>query len=93
MDSSRNYDHISRRALLGGALGALGLQYSGCRRTPTDPRTLRLGYFPNLTHAPALTADVSGRLAAALAGVRVVPQLFNAGPAAIEALLRRPADT
>lgn len=78
---------LPRRAFILGAAASTGIHFTGCRQRPTDARTLRLGYFPNLTHAPALTADVSGRLAAALAGVRVVPQLFNAGPAAIEALL------
>lgn len=49
---------------------------------------LRLGYFANLTHAPALIADSEGLLDKELQGdgTTVETQIFNAGPAAIEAL-------
>ncbi len=77
----------SRRALLVGALAA-----AACRKRPTDRTQLRLGYFPNLTHAPALTGIGSGRFARALGGVRLVTHAFNAGPAAIEALLAHELD-
>ena len=59
---------------------------AACSR-PSDPRVLRLGYFPNLTHAPALTGVASGRFARALGAVRLETRVFNAGPAAVEALL------
>ena len=48
---------------------------------------LRLGFFSNITHAAALCGVQSGRFAQALEGTRLRPQLFNAGPAAMEALL------
>jgi aliphatic sulfonates family ABC transporter substrate-binding protein len=49
--------------------------------------TLRLGYFPNLTHATALAGIEQGIFARALGdGVKLQPQAFNAGPAATEAL-------
>lgn len=50
--------------------------------------TLRLGYFANATHAPALVADAKGILDKAVGadGTTVETQIFNAGPAAIEAL-------
>jgi NitT/TauT family transport system substrate-binding protein len=51
-------------------------------------RTLRLGYFPNLTHAPALVGIEGGTFADRLGpNVKFETSSFNAGPAAIEALL------
>jgi NitT/TauT family transport system substrate-binding protein len=49
--------------------------------------TLRLGYFPNVTHATALVGVEKGIFADALGpNVKLETQTFNAGPAAIEAL-------
>lgn len=48
--------------------------------------TLRLGYFDNITHAPALIGLQSGTLQAALGTTKLTAQIFNAGPAEIEAL-------
>jgi NitT/TauT family transport system substrate-binding protein len=59
----------------------------GCRRAATNRAVLRLGYFPNLTHAAAMNGVESGRFASAMRGVRLETRLFNAGPAAMEALL------
>lgn len=47
---------------------------------------LRLGYFPNVTHAPALIGVNNGILAKNLGATALKTQLFNAGPSAIEAL-------
>ncbi|TDN91151.1 ABC transporter substrate-binding protein [Microbacterium sp. BK668] len=47
---------------------------------------LRLGYFANVTHAPALVGLQEGIFAEDLGDVEVTTQVFNAGPAAIEAL-------
>jgi NitT/TauT family transport system substrate-binding protein len=47
---------------------------------------VRLGFFPNLTHAPALVGLEDGSLARALAPVHLEPRAFTAGPQAIEAL-------
>jgi len=53
-----------------------------------DDRTLRLGYFPNLTHAPALVGIEGGTFADRLGpNVQLETLSFNAGPAATEALL------
>lgn len=51
-------------------------------------QTLRLGYFANVTHAPALIANQRGLLEDELEadGTKLVTEVFNAGPAAIEAL-------
>jgi NitT/TauT family transport system substrate-binding protein len=49
--------------------------------------TLRLGYFPNITHATALVGVEKGIFARALGrDVRLETKIFNAGPAAVEAL-------
>lgn len=49
--------------------------------------TLRLGYFPNLTHATALAGVALGLFAKALGpNVKLETTTFNAGPAAVEAL-------
>ena len=47
---------------------------------------LRLGYFPNITHAPALIGVKDGLFQTALGSTKLEPKTFNAGPAAIEAL-------
>ncbi|GGV07741.1 lipoprotein [Streptomyces litmocidini] len=48
--------------------------------------TVRLGYFPNLTHATALVGDKEGILQKELGGTKLVATTFNAGPSEIEAL-------
>lgn len=49
---------------------------------------LRLGFFPNLTHPQALVGIGNGAFASALGpNVKFEPKPFNAGPAAVEALL------
>ncbi|MEV4948757.1 aliphatic sulfonate ABC transporter substrate-binding protein [Streptomyces sp. NPDC053755] len=47
---------------------------------------VRLGYFPNLTHATALVGDQEGILQKELGGTRLEVSTFNAGPSEIEAL-------
>lgn len=55
--------------------------------------TLNLGFFPNLTHAPALVGLQQGYYAAALGSAVTVKQLsFNAGPAELSALLAGSVD-
>jgi NitT/TauT family transport system substrate-binding protein len=54
---------------------------------------LRLAYFPNVTHAPAVVGVARGDFQAAVgAGVRIEPKVFNAGPEAMEALLAKEID-
>ena len=48
--------------------------------------TLRLGYFPNFTHAPALVGVHNGIFAEHLGDVTLETTTFNAGPDVIEAL-------
>jgi len=47
---------------------------------------VRLGYFPNLTHATAIVADKEGFFTRHLGATKLTVSTFNAGPAAIEAL-------
>lgn len=73
-------------ALLLGACGGSAAGEQG-KRAAAEPLTLRLGFFPNITHAPALVGLEAGILARALGdGVTLKPMAFNAGPAAVEAL-------
>ncbi|MFC4858344.1 ABC transporter substrate-binding protein [Actinophytocola glycyrrhizae] len=48
---------------------------------------LRLGYLPNLTHAPALVGLAKGLFEKELGDTRLVQQEFNAGPTEVAALL------
>jgi NitT/TauT family transport system substrate-binding protein len=54
--------------------------------SPTAAGELKLGYFGNITHAPALVGIKQGFFAKELGSTKLSTQIFNAGPAAIEAL-------
>lgn len=49
--------------------------------------TLRLGYFPNVTHATAMVGVAKGFYTDKLGSTKLETQTFNAGPAEIEAML------
>lgn len=60
-------------------------------------RTVRVGYFPNITHAHALVAqsfaaEGNGWFERKIPGVTFVWQSFNAGPSAMESLFARSVD-
>ncbi|MEU3462109.1 aliphatic sulfonate ABC transporter substrate-binding protein [Streptomyces sp. NPDC006733] len=57
---------------------------SGAKKLSAD--TVKIGYFPNLTHATALVGLNQGLFAKELGGTAIKTQTFNAGPAEIEAL-------
>jgi NitT/TauT family transport system substrate-binding protein len=60
---------------------------SSAAKTPTDKVTLRVGYFPNITHSQALIGLARGDFQKALgSNVTIETSVFNAGPSAIEAL-------
>src|SRR5258708_14416689 len=71
-----------------GLLAAGGeTQAAGNAGGPEGPVDLRLGYFPNLTHATAIVGLNKGFFATALgSNVTLTTQTFNAGPAAVEAI-------
>ena len=51
-----------------------------------EPTAVRLGYFPNVTHAPALVGVADGLFQAELGPVPLETFTFNAGTEAIEAM-------
>jgi NitT/TauT family transport system substrate-binding protein len=51
------------------------------------PPSFRLGFFPNLTHGQALVGNDEGIFQRALGDTPLTTSKFNAGPAAMEALL------
>ncbi|MGI0017265.1 MAG: ABC transporter substrate-binding protein [Nitrosotalea sp.] len=66
--------------------------------TPTQPLSetkndvLRIGYFPNINHAQAVIGVGNGDFQNALGNIKLESQVFNAGPAAIEALFANRID-
>jgi len=64
-----------------------GCAGSNAQAQDLGPATeLRLGFFANVTHAPALVAVQEGLLAKRLGDTSLTTQVFNAGPAAVEAI-------
>jgi NitT/TauT family transport system substrate-binding protein len=76
--------------LLIGAGAAVSSAMSNAQSAPpapaSDAKELKLGYFGNITHAPALVGLSKGFIAKELGSTRLSTESFNAGPAAIEAL-------
>ncbi|MEI7032672.1 ABC transporter substrate-binding protein [Streptomyces pratensis] len=80
-------------ALTAGACGYGSQADHGIRAANVSPRgeklsadTVRIGYFPNLTHATALVGIREGTIQKELGGTKVESTAFNAGPSEIEAL-------
>src|SRR3954447_24645851 len=53
----------------------------------TPAAELRLGYFPNITHAPALIGVAQNFFTQELGSTKLTTQTFNAGPEEVNALL------
>src|ERR1700716_211428 len=89
---------MTKVALLAIALGAMVLVACGqvaSSAAPSDDQklTLRLGYFPNLTHAPALAGIKKGLFANSLgSNVTVETHTFNAGGDAVIAIMSNSVD-
>jgi NitT/TauT family transport system substrate-binding protein len=87
---------VRTAAVLLALLTALGV-LAGCSRAEegssaapaeTSPAAeVRLGYFPNITHAPALIGVEQGLFTQELGNTTLTPQTFNAGPDQVNALL------
>ncbi|WP_208400223.1 ABC transporter substrate-binding protein [Amycolatopsis viridis] len=84
-------------ALAAAALSALAV-VTGCSRADRSEGTaaaadqgpageVRLGYFPNVTHASALIGLDQNLFAQHLGNTKLVPTKFNAGPEEVNALL------
>ncbi|HEX5810551.1 MAG TPA: sulfonate ABC transporter substrate-binding protein, partial [Pseudonocardia sp.] len=60
---------------------------AGASAAGTPAAELRLGYFPNITHAPALIGVANGYFQQELGSTKLTTQTFNAGPEEVSALL------
>lgn len=68
-------------------LPVLAALLPGCGGDEAVGTTLRLGYFPNVTHAPAIVGDRQGFFAQALGDdIDLQVSYFNAGPDVIQTL-------
>jgi len=86
------------------AIATAGLLFAACGANASQPSaqpsgqasgpvTLRLGYFPNVTHATAIVAVANGTFSQALGSAATLePHTFNAGPEATEALFANAID-
>jgi NitT/TauT family transport system substrate-binding protein len=80
--------------IAGGAAVASSLSGTGSNTSAqpaaavaeTPAAELKLCFFGNVTHAPALVGVKEGFIAKSLGDTKLSTQVFNAGPAAIEAL-------
>jgi NitT/TauT family transport system substrate-binding protein len=80
-------------SILGTDLVDSGNDGGGTSTQTNEQKTLRIGYFPNINHAQAVIGLGRGDFQKALGNnVEVKTQLFNAGPAAIEALFANQID-
>ncbi|MDQ4131749.1 MAG: ABC transporter substrate-binding protein [Actinomycetota bacterium] len=80
-------------ALLTAACGADGGGDAASGNGSGNPTTVRLGYFPNLTHAPAVVGVENGAFTERLGpDVKLETKTFNAGPEATEALFANAVD-
>jgi NitT/TauT family transport system substrate-binding protein len=80
---------VARVALaIGAVVATMGLSACGgnTQASGAGLAVVRLGYFPNVTHATAIVADKEGFYAKYLGATKLQVSTFNAGPAAIEAL-------
>lgn len=94
-----------RRTIMTAAVAAsavtLVLGLSACSRANSTPTAstdqgpaaeLRLGYFPNVTHAAALVGLNKGFFTKELGSTKLTTQSFNAGPDEVNALLGKSLD-
>jgi NitT/TauT family transport system substrate-binding protein len=91
-----------RRSLITAVIAALAITVAACGSdsapaaapasnsggavASTAPTTVRLGYFPNITHAPAIVGVEKGFFKQELGQHTLETSTFNAGPEAVDAL-------
>ena len=89
---------LALAALVTSACGGGGGSSANAGTTATTgssgspPVTVKLGYYPNLTHATAIVGVNQGIFAQALGQDKLQTATFNAGPAAVEALFSGAVD-
>jgi NitT/TauT family transport system substrate-binding protein len=82
---------VASAVLASTALAACGKSDDKASATG-DASTIRLGYFPNITHAPALVGVNKGFYQDALGSTKLETKTFNAGGDALTALLSGAVD-
>ncbi|MGH3792976.1 MAG: ABC transporter substrate-binding protein, partial [Pseudonocardiaceae bacterium] len=78
--------HVLAALIAISALVLAGACGSSPGAAPGPAPTLRLGYFANVTHAAAIIGVNRGFITKELNGTKLETQIFDAGPAAVEAL-------
>jgi NitT/TauT family transport system substrate-binding protein len=73
-----------------GGTGPMGTAAS--RWSEAAPASITMGYFPNVTHAPALVAVATNGFRDASPSVTFDSRVFNAGPSLIEAMFAGAVD-
>ncbi len=73
---------------------AIGLLFLGLGAIAKEPKTtIRVGHFPNVTHAQGVIGQANGWFEKALGDdAKIEWKIFNAGPSAIEALFAEQLD-
>jgi NitT/TauT family transport system substrate-binding protein len=67
--------------------------FSAVLANAEEPRKIRVGYFPNITHAQAVIGLAKGNFKKELGElVTIEPKIFNAGPSVVEALFAKEID-
>ncbi|MGH1525286.1 ABC transporter substrate-binding protein [Leifsonia sp. L25] len=77
---------IAVLALAAATAALTGCAASAAGADPAPAKAIRVGYFDNVTHAPALIGIHDGLLQKALGTTELQTKQFSAGPAEIEAL-------
>jgi len=105
--TNKNQSHRRRRRFLQAAAvallaGAAAFTGAGCGdrsggttsgTAASGPVAVRLAYFPNVTHAPALVGVANGAFDRAVEGTgKIEPKVFLDGPSEMEALLAGEVD-
>ena len=75
-----------------GAPSGSGAASGSSEAADEEPTTVRLGYFPNVTHASAIVGVEKGIFEEKLGEDELEVSTFNAGPAAVEALFSEALD-
>lgn len=88
---------VNKRNIIAAVVAAvivLSIAYAsmGHAKTDTFSNTIRIGYFPNISHTQALVGIADGTFERILEGTDVKFKTFNAGPSAIEALFTNQID-
>lgn len=79
---------VVRQRIFGGLLAMTAMVLFGTTSfAGAETERIRVGHFPNVTHAPALIGRATGQFEKAFQGEAGIEwKIFNAGPEAIEAL-------